>query len=398
MTDLAKIEAYAKGILDELAVPTPAPAPAPVPPAPPSGTVIPATAVVVTSGSVGAVILSGNSDVVFPSGDHGVVDLVNIAPANLCRVWCAPGAHFERFFFSGKTANVHLMYPSVWPVVVLPKTDGEYLVHADKTTDNIMVFRADTRGHVSAENYGQWTLAEWIARQIFGISLGGTNSKIKECRGLGLRIPFMIGGAGSEIVDCLALGVSEDSWRVVGNGSGYTVRRVYSGDFVTCTAGGRHPDVGQAWSVVPGGKPGSGMLDNFTVEDIVGVDLIERAGVIGGLPASCAFLTSPQGIGFHDGNYSNVLLSGIKVWNDTWWGMHVELKAGANALVKNCEFYDARQRQNASFIGVKGAGVVDGGGNIAGMQTLGTATALVRHIDYAKAPKPMAPPAWSQWA
>ena len=372
-------------------VPTPTPTPIPMPPIPAS---IPASAVMVTAATLASAIMSGASDVVFPAGYHGSLTLSGIKLANPVSIWCSPGALFERVRMVGGTRNIRLLYPSAWPDQVAPVKDRA-VIFADASTDNIEVYRADVRGHVSAENYGQWTLAEWAARKTLGVQLAGTNSKIIECRSLGVQMAFNIGGAGSSIINCLGLGISEDGFRVVGDGDVFLVAGVYVGDFVTTD--GTHPDGGQAWSRMVGGAVGSGMLNNLTVKGVRVVELIEAAGVMTGLPQSCTFRAKPQGIGFHDGSYSNLKILDNRIWTSTGWGIHAYLRNGSGALIAGNECYDTLKRPNYAFIGVPGAGVVDGG-NIAGRQTYGTSQTLVKPIDYSTAPAPEAPPAWVQWS
>ena len=242
--------------------------------------------------------------------------------------------------------------------------------------------------------------SRWKVRETFGIILAGKGSTIRECRGLGLRIAWTINGAGSEIVKCLALGMSEDGSRIVGDGTDYANEDNYFGDYVTTTNGARHPDaIVQAWSKAGTAKPGvAGMLDNVRVRNNVAVELIEASGAPGlnGLAADHPFRIAPQGIGFHDGAYSNLKVQKNRIWTSAWTGINVNLKRGTGADISGNECYDLQGRKDHVKITATGTGIT-ATANIAGLQNYGKGQ-IAKPIDYSKAPKPPAPPIWDQWA
>lgn len=360
---------------------------------------IPKTAVVVTAATLAAAIAGGATDVVFPAGEHGVVAINAIAPANGATIWCDPAAHFERITFGKGSANLSLIAPRAWPDKTAALLNGA-VIQSDVTTSNIVVFRADVRGHVTGADYAKWTLAEWKLRETFGIILAGKYSLIRECRGLGLRIAWTINGGGSEITGCTALGLSEDGVRIVGDGTDFSEEDNYFGDYVTTTNGARHPDaIVQAWSKAGSAKPGvAGMLDNVRIRNNVAVELIEASGIAGlnGLAADHPLRIAPQGIGFHDGAYSNLNIQKNRIWTSAWTGINVNLKRGTGADISGNECYDLQGRKDHVKITATGSGIT-ATGNTAGLQNYGAGQAATP-IDYSKAPKPPAPPIWDQWA
>lgn len=315
--------------IDAANVPTPTPDPVPVPtPVPvPVPTPTPAPVPVGDAAALLAAIAQGGTVKAGP-GTYGVLKVNGLKPVGGAVVICDPAAHFERIVFAKGSSGIHFVSPRVWPDQTAPATYGG-VVEADASTTKIIIEDALVMSAADGHDYLTWDAARWAARRTNGIVLNGSDSETVNCTLKAVRIGVVLGNDRSVIRGLKIRGISEDSWRVIGDADDCLISGVDSANFVKYDS--THADGGQSWSFDASKTVGTGDIANMRVEDILFREWIG--------PANHPLRRyDMQGIGFHDGHYSNMALRNVEVWTSTYNGIRVAKFDGLT--VENCRVYD----------------------------------------------------------
>lgn len=390
MTTIPEIRADLVAVIakiDEVApVPAPVPNPVPVPPAPP---------IIGTGNAFGATELLSKlatakpgGTIVARAGAFGAVAVKGVNRGGRVTVLCEAGAHFERLAIAG-SANLTFDGLPAWSDKI-PPVKGLPIVSSDAASSGIEIIRGDIRAAVDAADYYNWDMARWRAQNCMGVMLKGAKSAIRDSHLTAFNIHATMQGPGSAFEGNKVRGVSQDAWRIVGNGAGFVVRGNDIADYVTISAGAEHPDGTQAWSALPGQKPGTGLLADIVIEG-------NRYREWIGNPTHPMWIhnqgtpTTPlgmQGIGFHDGMYANVVFRDNEIWTSTWLAIRITKADGVRIEGNRCYDMLRRAKLDFAFIRALGAQNLSLTGNTSGRTELPAGVVAANHSkpDYATLP------------
>lgn len=326
---------------DPAPVPTPDPAPVPTPVPTPTPSPVPVgdTAALLAAIAKGGTVFAG-------PGVYGVLKVNGIAPATPALVICDPLAHFERITFAKGSKYITIKGARVWPDKTAPVTYGG-VIESDASTSRIEIHDALVMSASDGADYLAWDAARWRDRRTNGIVLNGADSAMVNCTVKAVRIGALLSNDRSQIVNLKLRGISEDSWRVIGDADDCVVDGVDSTNFLRYD--GIHADGGQSWSYDGSGKVGTGDIANLIVKNVLFREWIGPSG-------HPLRRFDMQGIGFHDGHYSNLTLRNVKVWTSTWNGIRVAKVDGL--LIEDCEVYDMARASMDRRIHVVGQNVM----------------------------------------
>jgi hypothetical protein len=246
-------------------------------------------------------------------GAFGAVALAEIRPASTVTIVGTAGAHFEKIDMRG-CANLHWTGLSCWPIRSVaelsvnqsgqPGKAIPYLVMADPASENIELSNCIFRGRKDSDNHASWGPTDWQDAKIGAVILHGPKGIVRSNKAIGVSFGFTVRGASSEIFDNLVFGFSGDGLRVGGDNSVVIGNRVTDAVVIDKN----HPDALQAF------KPkellkGLVIKDNVILEWTVRRDNPLRAKL--------------QGIGMHDGPYSDVVIRDNRISSSSYNGIRV---------------------------------------------------------------------------
>jgi hypothetical protein len=252
-------------------------------------------------------------ETIVAQGAFGAVALAEIRPASTVTIVGTAGAHFEKIDMRG-CANLHWTGLSCWPIRSVaelsvnqsgqPGKAIPYLVMADPASENIELSNCIFRGRKDSDNHASWGLTDWQDAKIGAVILHGPKGIVRSNKAIGVSFGFTVRGASSEIFDNLVFGFSGDGLRVGGDNSVVIGNRVTDAVLIDKN----HPDALQAF------KPkellkGLVIKDNVILEWTVRRDNPLRAKL--------------QGIGMHDGPYSDVVIRDNRISSSSYNGIRV---------------------------------------------------------------------------
>lgn len=239
---------------------------------------------------------AGPRDIVELNGSFGEVTLGGIRPDGPVTVRATkPGdAHFERLTLAD-CANLSFAGLTCWPLTPPPLTPRKnYLIEAYPDCTGIEVTDSLFRGRADSDDHPKWTLADWNAAKIGAVFLRGPNSVIRNNAAIGVYFGYGAAGRSSEIFGNLVFGFSGDGLRATEDNCVLIGNRISDAMQIDKN----HSDGFQAFKV-DAELNGIVIKDNVFVEWTVRPDNPLRAKM--------------QGISFHNGPYSNVVIRDNRV-------------------------------------------------------------------------------------
>ncbi len=230
-------------------------------------------------------------DIVELNGDFGAVTLDGIRPDQPVTIKAAkPGAaHFESLLLQG-CANLSFDGLSFWPLAPVPKSRAKpYLVTGLPGSTGIEVSNCLFRGRADSDNHARWTAADWDAAKIGAVLLRGERSVIRNSAAIGVYFGYGVGGRNSEIFGNLVFGFSGDGLRATDDNCVVIGNRVTDAMQID----DNHSDGFQAFKVRE-------LLNGLVIKDNVLLEWTVRP--------DNPLRAKMQGIGLHNGPYSNVVV------------------------------------------------------------------------------------------
>ncbi len=245
-------------------------------------------------------------DVIEAQGAFGSVSLKGIRPDGPVTVIGNAGAHFERLEMKA-CMNLHWTGLSCWPLGAVSKSGGKaipYLVTADATSAQIEVSRSIFRGRKDSDGHAGWARQDWQAAKIGAVMLRCPGGVVRSNKAIGVSFGYTIAGRGSELFDNIVFGFSGDGLRVSEDNCVVIGNRVTDAVKID----GNHPDAFQAFKK-------SGLLKGLVVKDNLIIEWTVRR--------DNPLRAKLQGLGMHDGPYSDVVIRDNRVACSSYHGIRV---------------------------------------------------------------------------
>ena len=252
------------------------------------GPVWPSLGALVTQGEV-----AGGDRILLAPGRHGAITIVNRRfdpPVEIRSRDPAARAHAPRIEMRN-SHGVHVVGIDVWPSDPAGLPDA--LVSISHGSSGNRLDDLDIRAVADApERYYDWSLEDWQARRVKGVSMSGADNVLTGSRVTATSFGITTTGPRARVLGNSVTGFSGDALRGLGNDT------VFAGNSVRdCVdIDGNHDDGFQAWSP----RDGSGPLSGLT---IAGNVIREWVG-----PPDHPLRCRLQGISLFDGAYGDVTI------------------------------------------------------------------------------------------
>ncbi len=300
--------------------PVPAPAPTPTPTIPPLGTPTAGATYPTFDALVRAGVLKAGDRVFLRGGYHGPIavrDLKFTTPVTVAQM---PGetAHVEAIDVFN-SSNVIFRDFKVWSMS--PNASSSAMIRTYPDASDITFTNLDVRSVADAAGYMQWSANTWLANMHSGFFTEGARISIIGNRLTAINFGIQSAGPNGLVEGNIIDGFSGDALRGLGNDT--TVRGNKAQNCVSID--GNHADGFQSFSVGASGVPGTGTVNNLTVENN---KILEWASATSN-PLRCQL----QGIGMFDGMYANPVIRNNLVVVTAYHG--ITLAGALNAKVIN---------------------------------------------------------------
>lgn len=245
-------------------------------------------------------------DTVALNGQFGEVTLSGIRPEGRVTLKAAkPGAaHFEKIVL-GDCGNLTFSGLTLWPLSPVPPSKNKpYLIHAYPDSDGIEISDTLFRGRADSDNHAGWTLADWTAARIGAALLRGPRSVIRNNAAIGVYFGYGVSGKSSEIFNNLIFGFSGDAFRATEDNCVVIGNRATDAMQIDAN----HSDAFQAFKI-------DALLNGIIVKDNVLIEWTVRP--------DNPLRAKMQGISFHGGPYSNIIVRDNKVATTSPNGIHL---------------------------------------------------------------------------
>lgn len=214
------------------------------------------------------------------------------------------GAHFERIEIRS-CANITLSGLACWPLSPVPSRKAkQYLITADRKSENIEVKNSIFRGRADSDGHANWTKEEWQAAKIGGVFLQCPRGVIRNNVAIGINFGFNVIGDSSELFENTVFGFSGDGLRVAADNCVVIGNRVSDAVVID----GNHPDGMQAFKH-------KGTLNGLVVKDNTILEWTVRP--------DNPLRTALQGLSLHNGPYQNVVVRDNSVSCTSWNGIRM---------------------------------------------------------------------------
>jgi hypothetical protein len=273
-------------------------------------------------------------------GSHGVINIDGIAAGVTLQAETLHGAHFDRINLEN-TNGFNIAGVACWPTSGEPVgTNKEYSIRGLKSARRCYVSDCLFKGRVDSEGYPTWALADWRGWARGAVLLDGDDCAVYDSRAIGVRFGFALTGNRAIYNAARVFGASGDAFRAGGNDS--LARNIVAADMVYMNDG-NHPDAFQAFNT-------AAPLTGLTVENFVFLEWLNNAW---DSPlrynSGLSRFGIMQGIGLHNGPYSNITLTDGYVRNNAATAIRINNADGVTISRVNagsCDFgkpaYDAR--------------------------------------------------------
>ena len=272
--------------------------------------------------SLGALLSSGQvkgGDRIFlMDGYHGPITFRGMAFSSTVVVAPMPGqtAHVDTILIDS-SKNIVFRGLKVWP---LTSTNNGAIIRTYGSASDITFDALDLRADVDSPNYMKWPLTTWTAKKRIGFMTQGPRNSVTNNRITGIQHGILSMGASALVEKNIIDGFSGDGMRALGNDTIVRNNKVQN----CFQIDGNHADGFQAYSVGPGGTPGTGTLMNLVVENN---KLFEWTNA-----TSSPYRCKLQGIGMFDGMYDGTRIENNSIIASAYHGITV---AGAlNTVIR----------------------------------------------------------------
>jgi hypothetical protein len=321
--------------------PTPTPTPTPAPEGEPTPTPTPTTPPIVTTDIAQMLARAQPGETIIAAdGSHGVVNLDGIAAGVTLQAETLHGAHFDKINIQN-TNGFNITGVACWPTSGEPVgTNKEYSIRGLKSARDVAVRDCLFKGRVDSEDYPTWALADWRGWARGAVLLDGDDCTVSGCDAFGVRFGFALTGNRAIYNTARVFGASGDAFRAGGSDS--FARNIVAADMVYMNDG-NHPDAFQAFNT-------AAPLTGLTVENFVFLEWLSNAwdSPLRWHEKQNRFGIA-QGIGLHNGPYSNITLTDGYVRNNAATAIRINNADGVTISRVNagsCDFgkpaYDAR--------------------------------------------------------
>ena len=295
--------------------PTPAPAPGQSTAPPAAGQTFNNLAALLGSGQ-----LSGGDRVFLMDGYHGPLSINGLHFSTPVTFASVPGetAHVSSINVRD-ASNLVFQNLKVWATSSNAGTAA--LIRTYANASDIAFTDLDVRSISSAANYSQWVASDWNTNKRNGFLIEGSRNTVARNRVTGLYHGILAGGSDVLIEENIVDGFGGDGMRALGDNS--VVRR---NKVQNCHQwDGNHADAFQSFSRSAGGKPGTGVVKNLTVE---GNKFFEWTLSVTN-PLRCKL----QGIGMFDGMYDGTVIRNNLIVTRAYHG--ISLAGPLNTVIVN---------------------------------------------------------------
>lgn len=254
-------------------------------------------------------------DTILVSGKFGAVELSGIKPERPVTIAAAaPGAaHFERLIIQN-SANLTISGLYFWPLSPVQRTKGKiYLMTSYPDSSNIEVVQSVFRGRADSDNHPKWSLGDWNAAKIGGALLRGPRSVVRNCAAIGVQFGFGVAAPHSELFGNRVFGFSGDGLRATDDNCVVIGNRITDAMQID----ENHSDGFQSFKV-------KGLLNGLVVKDNAFVEWTVRQ--------DNPLRARMQGISFHNGPYSNIVIRDNAVSTTAPNGIHVNGTRNAEVI------------------------------------------------------------------
>lgn len=245
-------------------------------------------------------------DTILLSGKFGAVELAGIRPERQVTIAAAaPGAaHFERLIIQN-CANLSISGLYFWPFSPVQRSQKKlYLMTSYPNSANIEVVQCVFRGRADSDDHAKWTLDDWNAAKIGGALLRGPNSVVRNSAAIGVQFGFGVSAPHSELFGNRVFGFSGDGLRATDDNCVVIGNRITDAMQID----ENHSDGFQSFKV-------KGLLNGLVVKDNAFLEWTVRR--------DNPLRAKMQGISFHNGPYSNIVIRDNAVSATSPNGIHV---------------------------------------------------------------------------
>lgn len=352
--DLQKIKTYAQGILDEIATgtapqPLPEPVPEPVPTPVPTPTPIPVPPVVggAVAKDVADIIAKAKAGgkVIVRKGAMGPLALNGLKTA----VTIEPEDPTDAASFSAITAtgssSVKMTGFKVIPTArAAMGSNQKYLIKTDAASQGLVFEDMLIMGRDDADDFDNWTAADWQAWAWSGVQFLGGNNIARRCKLVGVNFGLSTLAPQNYFDDNTIFGYSGDGIRLNGDRCEAVRNRITDGVLINSN----HPDALQAF-----GKYNSTAK---TYADLTGLVIEDNEFIEWTIRPSNPLRAKMQGIGGYNGRWVDAVVRKNRILSSSFTGM--TLNNGVNATVTD-NYFGHVDKVKADFprVKVNGSGV-----------------------------------------
>ncbi len=269
--------------------------------------------VLLSSGQV-----KGGDRIFLMDGYHGPITFRGMAFSSTVVVAPMAGktAHVDTILVDS-SKNIVFRGLKVWP---LTSTNNGAIIRTYGSASDITFDALDLRADADSANYMKWPLTTWTAEKRIGFMTQGPRNTVSNNRITGIQHGILSMGSSGLVEKNIVDGFSGDGMRALGNDTIVRNNKVQN----CFQIDGNHADGFQAYSVGPGGTPGTGTLMNLVVENNKFFEWT--------LATTSPYRCQLQGIGMFDGMYDGTRIENNSIIASAYHGITV---AGAlNTIIR----------------------------------------------------------------